>query len=178
MSYKIHKSVRHFSLLLLFILAGCEGNQVPEITNTKLPADCVSASDSQIVCLTTFGAIYSNLTGYDTRTVILNGYLVIDQGVLSFYSSREAYEHKMTEGNVIILRASSGVQKDIFDKFGYSFVRVSGKFHASELPPLSRYELGAIKEDLVISELPNRSSTAAHEQWSDIRIHADDLSDP
>lgn len=166
---------RSFSSFFILMLAGCNQGNDPTIASSHFPADCAHSQDGENICLTTFDSIHSNLNGYDKKTVVLNGYLVIDQGVLSLYANQEAYQHRMVEGNIIIIRAPSNVQNDVFNKYGYRHVRIYGKFHANESSPLSRHEMGFIKEELNVSQLPDRSEAAAREDWSDIKINIDDL---
>jgi hypothetical protein len=160
-----------FSIFTLFLIASCSQGGGKNV----LPSDCGKNSLGAINCLTTFRALATNPGAYSGLNVTVNGYLVIDGGVLSVYSNKTNYEHGMIEENLIFIRAPVEVQENIFKKFGYRYVRISGEFNGSKHRPGERYEIGTIGGKIKVFELPERVDESKREGWEDVRINVKDL---
>lgn len=154
-------------------LVSCEQNRPKRVDSSQ---DCIDAASGKKFCATTFAAIAANPQVYDGREVAVNGYLVIDGGVLSLYFDENSYIHKMVDGNLLTIRAPVEKQKELFDKYGYAYVNISGVYVAAKLSGKSRYGLGSIGGELSAFPLPNRAGPRDREGWDQIRIELEDIS--
>lgn len=167
-------------ILLIFILSmtSCGYMMENKATNgDDLPKNCLHINSGEISCFTTIRSIADDLSSYDDRNVVLSGYLAIDGGILSLYSDENSYIHQIIDENVIVIRAPPDVQKNLFDKYGYQYLRISGLFKANEESPASRYGIGTLSGEIRAYPLPKRDSLEEREGWKGIRIDVHDLPD-
>ncbi|UYK76761.1 hypothetical protein NG825_20580 [Xanthomonas sacchari] len=158
-------------LMISAALVACQNSEVEK----SLPSRCSKKDDGHIICVPTIRDLATNASGYDKKNVIVSGFLVIDRGQLSLYSSDLDYKHWLFQDNVIILRGSESRQKKIFDSFAYKYIRVSGVFHKSKYPPFKQYEIGELEIADDAHELPDRSDPSSRQSWEDIRIDVRDI---
>lgn len=108
---------------------------------------------------------------YDGRKISLTGYLVIIDGMLSIFPTELDYANGLTH-NSIQVRGKQEAQKALFDKHGYSYVRVMATFHNGDALSRRMGALGILREPIEVLAPP---PSHRREEWSDIRIFMDDL---
>ncbi|WP_152182564.1 hypothetical protein [Xanthomonas sp. LMG 12459] len=158
-------------MMISAILAACQNSEVEK----ALPSRCSKKDNGHIICVPTIRDLAMSPNEYDEKEIIVSGFLVIDRGQLSLYSSDLDYKHSLSQDNVIILRGSEARQEKAFDDFAYKYIRISGTFHGSKYPPSKRYEIGDLEIEDDAYELPDRSDPSSRQGWKDVRIDVRDI---
>jgi len=173
------KPTRIFCLALSALICACSAEP-------SGPARKMGACDQQgrgqrptKPCEVSFRAIASEPTRYDGLFVSVDGYLAIKFGVLVIYSSEEFYRHGIIEESVLQIRAPVEDQRKIFERYGYRWVKISGKFTLPSRENKARhFPVGYIWDPSAIVELPDLSDPTDRETLDDLVIDLGDVGRP
>lgn len=108
---------------------------------------------------------------FQDRLVRITGYLAIYDGLLLLFPTELDYSIGHTEA-ALQIRLDESTQKALFDSHGYSFIRLAAVYSATDPNAVRGNYLGILKAPHQLLGLPDR---LRKEQWSDIKIHVDDL---
>jgi len=155
-----------------YFLSSC--GKGADVAGSIMPDDCGEGDGGKIICATTYRSIAAQAPSYTDKIILINGYLVIDNGVLTLYQDENSYIHGMFRDSVIEIGGSQEEQRKLFEGHGYQYITMSGYFRASPYGASRRHYLGEIRGDIIARDLPTRG-VADRQGWQDIAINADDL---
>lgn len=171
------------SLVFLALLSGCQeavqtelaekerGNQPskPEAKEALFPV-CAGNVKGEKLCHVSAASLAVLAPRIEGRMIQVTGYLVIDGGMLSLYPSEQDYLLG-TNTQSLRIRAREEVQRSAFSKYGYSYVKMIGKYSSIDEDAIRSGRAGSLY--LVSSEPVKIRENRETEQ--DLRVDIDDL---
>lgn len=127
-------------IFLAIVSAGCGGGVSEARPSYR---DC--GANQQPACRATFRALIEHGRTLDGKKVRVEGYLSVVRSLFVLNSSKELYEAGVSDELSIRIRGPIDVQREMFAKFAYSWVSVTGTFRLVE-------RVGTT-DDLLIGEL-------------------------
>lgn len=117
----------NYQLFVAFFLAisvvSCgdqEGRQTP-------PAkDCGIGQNP--ACRVGFRALAATPRLFDGKSIRVEGYLGVSRGLFVLNSSKELFEAGVTDETQVRIRGPIDLQRDVFNRYAYSWVSVTGEF--------------------------------------------------
>ncbi len=131
----------------------------------------VRVSCGKTVCEVGFHELQHDSGFYNGRRIRIVGYVAVLNGTILLFPS----EHDYRFGNTRLalqLRSKLTRQKEVFDRFSYSYVELTATYEAGNVDAERANYLGILAGPW--EALPVRSMES-REGWSDVRIHVDDL---
>lgn len=117
----------NYQLFVAFFLAifvvGC-GDQ--ERRQMPIAKDC--GIGQKPVCRVSFRALASTPRLFDGKSIRVEGYLGVSRGLFVLNSSKELFEAGVTDETQVRIKGPIDLQRDLFNRYAYSWVSVTGEF--------------------------------------------------
>ncbi len=112
---------------------------------------CVNGGDGQRTCHVSLAALSFDPSVIRGESITATGFLVIDSGILTIYSNREAYRSGQRR-QALQVRLPEKKQREIVRKFRARVVDFSGRLDSADVDALRRGYMGTISEPFGIAE--------------------------
>jgi hypothetical protein len=143
-------SIRLYMAIIVAVGAAPAAACLPE-KDQAFAQYCVNAGDGQRTCHVSLASLSFDPSVIQGQLITASGFLVIDSGVLTIYSSRGAYQSGQRR-QALQVRLPEAKQRELVRKFRARMVDFSGRIDSADVGALRRGYMGAINEPFGIAE--------------------------
>ncbi|HIE0525011.1 TPA: hypothetical protein ACXJLS_001627 [Stenotrophomonas maltophilia] len=114
-----------FFMVIVFIFygAGCRYQE-----GGGAPSGKTCGVEGRSACRVSFRALASTPRLFDGKSIRVEGYLGVSRGLFVLNSSKELFEAGVTEETQVRIKGPIDLQRDVFNRYAYSWVSVTGEF--------------------------------------------------